>query len=86
MSYWLYNLCSLDGVTECNSIRVPKIRTIFGVVGMLKLLAGEMLHANFPSKSTCAFRVHSNRICCQHKIFNTILRLFICQLVVLVSL
>ncbi|XP_021907955.1 phosphoinositide phosphatase SAC6-like isoform X2 [Carica papaya] len=33
----------IDGVTECNSIRVPKIQTIFGVVGMLKLLAGSYL-------------------------------------------
>lgn len=29
-----------DQVAECNSLRVPKIRSIFGVVGMLKLLAG----------------------------------------------
>lgn len=29
-----------DGVPECSSLRVPKIRTIFGVVGMLKLVAG----------------------------------------------
>ena len=33
-------ICSLDGVPECSSIRVPKIQTIFGVVGMLKLVAG----------------------------------------------
>jgi len=31
-----------DQVAECNSLRVPKIRSIFGVVGMLKLLAGEI--------------------------------------------
>lgn len=29
-----------DQVAESNSLRVPKIRSIFGVVGMLKLLAG----------------------------------------------
>lgn len=29
-----------DQVAECNSLRVPKIRSIFGVVGVLKLLAG----------------------------------------------
>ncbi|KAG8662878.1 phosphoinositide phosphatase SAC6 isoform X1 [Manihot esculenta] len=33
----------LDGVPECSSLRVPKIRTIFGVVGMLKLVAGSYL-------------------------------------------
>ncbi|GLU19673.1 hypothetical protein SLE2022_359090 [Rubroshorea leprosula] len=33
----------IDEVPECSSIRVPKIRTIFGVVGMLKLLAGSYL-------------------------------------------
>ncbi|KAF2291694.1 hypothetical protein GH714_028211 [Hevea brasiliensis] len=32
-----------DGVPECSSLRVPKIRTIFGVVGMLKLVAGSYL-------------------------------------------
>lgn len=31
-----------DQVAECNSLRVPKIRSIFGVVGMLKLLAGHI--------------------------------------------
>jgi hypothetical protein len=30
-----------DELPECNSVRVPKIQTIFGVVGMLKLLAGK---------------------------------------------
>ncbi|XWS33950.1 hypothetical protein CRYUN_Cryun22dG0126700 [Craigia yunnanensis] len=33
----------IDGVPECSSIRVPKIQTIFGVVGMLKLVAGSYL-------------------------------------------
>ncbi|GKV30193.1 hypothetical protein SLEP1_g39037 [Rubroshorea leprosula] len=33
----------IDEVPECSSIRVPKIRTIFGVVGMLKLVAGSYL-------------------------------------------
>ncbi|XWS45639.1 hypothetical protein CRYUN_Cryun15aG0153800 [Craigia yunnanensis] len=33
----------IDGIPECNSIRVPKIQTIFGVVGMLKLVAGSYL-------------------------------------------
>ncbi|KAK6258101.1 hypothetical protein SCA6_012575 [Theobroma cacao] len=33
----------IDGVPECSSVRVPKIQTIFGVVGMLKLVAGSYL-------------------------------------------
>ncbi|KAF7809590.1 phosphoinositide phosphatase SAC7 [Senna tora] len=35
----------IDGIPECNTLRVPKIWTIFGVVGMLKLLAGSYLLA-----------------------------------------
>lgn len=30
----------IDELPECSTLRVPKIRTIFGVIGMLKLLAG----------------------------------------------
>ncbi|XP_059437193.1 phosphoinositide phosphatase SAC6 [Corylus avellana] len=33
----------IDELPECNSVWVPKIRTIFGVIGMLKLLAGSYL-------------------------------------------
>uniref|UniRef100_A0A2P2M2E0 Phosphoinositide phosphatase family protein n=1 Tax=Rhizophora mucronata TaxID=61149 RepID=A0A2P2M2E0_RHIMU len=33
----------IDGVPESNSLRVPKILTIFGVIGMLKLVAGSYL-------------------------------------------
>lgn len=33
----------IDELPECSSVRVPKIWTIFGVVGMLKLLAGSYL-------------------------------------------
>ncbi|KAK9285695.1 hypothetical protein L1049_024894 [Liquidambar formosana] len=33
----------IDELPESSSVRVPKIRTIFGVVGMLKLLAGSYL-------------------------------------------
>ncbi|KAF5753100.1 phosphoinositide phosphatase SAC6 [Tripterygium wilfordii] len=32
-----------DDVPECSSVRVPKIRTIFGVVGLLKLVASSYL-------------------------------------------
>lgn len=31
----------IDEIPECTSVRVPKIQPIFGVVGVLKLLAGE---------------------------------------------
>ncbi|KAI4314645.1 hypothetical protein L6164_027533 [Bauhinia variegata] len=33
----------IDKIPECSSLRVPKIWTIFGVVGMLRLLAGSYL-------------------------------------------
>nr|KJB17505.1 hypothetical protein B456_003G002700 [Gossypium raimondii] len=33
----------IDAIPECSSVRVPKIQTIFGVVGMLKLVAGSYL-------------------------------------------
>ncbi|CAB4318323.1 unnamed protein product [Prunus armeniaca] len=33
----------IDKLPDSNSVRVPKIRTIFGVVGILKLLAGSYL-------------------------------------------
>ncbi|OMO83409.1 hypothetical protein COLO4_22544 [Corchorus olitorius] len=33
----------VDEIPECSSIRVPKIQTIFGIVGMLKLVAGSYL-------------------------------------------
>ncbi|KAB2036455.1 hypothetical protein ERO13_D03G002500v2 [Gossypium hirsutum] len=33
----------IDAIPECGSVRVPKIQTIFGVVGMLKLVAGSYL-------------------------------------------
>ncbi|KAL0543481.1 hypothetical protein IC582_018577 [Cucumis melo] len=33
----------IDELPQCSSIRVPKIRTIFGVIGLLKLLAGSYL-------------------------------------------
>ncbi|KAA3479595.1 phosphoinositide phosphatase SAC6-like [Gossypium australe] len=33
----------IDSIPECSSFRVPKIQMIFGVVGMLKLVAGSYL-------------------------------------------
>ena len=35
-----------DELPDCSTVRVPKIRTIFGVVGMLKLLAGKNILSN----------------------------------------
>ncbi|KAH7519829.1 phosphoinositide phosphatase SAC6 [Ziziphus jujuba] len=37
------SLSLIEELPHCNSVRVPKIRTIFGVVGMLKLVAGSYL-------------------------------------------
>lgn len=31
----------IEDIPQCTSLRVPKIQTIYGVVGMLKLLAGK---------------------------------------------
>lgn len=33
--------CCIDEIPKHNALRVPKIQTIYGVVGMLKLLAGK---------------------------------------------
>ncbi|CAK9320819.1 unnamed protein product [Citrullus colocynthis] len=33
----------IEELPQCSSVRVPKIRTIFGVIGLLKLLAGSYL-------------------------------------------
>ncbi|KAL3845023.1 hypothetical protein ACJIZ3_002426 [Penstemon smallii] len=33
----------IDEIPQCDTLRVPKIRTVYGVVGMLKLLAGSYL-------------------------------------------
>jgi len=51
-----------DQVAECNSLRVPKIRSIFGVVGMLKLLAGEISEILSNNLSICeCFHLHLNQ-------------------------
>ncbi|KAG6387692.1 hypothetical protein SASPL_152884 [Salvia splendens] len=34
----------IDEIPQCNTVRVPKIQTIYGVVGMLKLLAGKFFN------------------------------------------
>lgn len=38
---------SPEKLPDSNSVRVPKIRTIFGVVGILKLLAGNIAYLFF---------------------------------------
>ncbi|CAN8278759.1 unnamed protein product [Cochlearia groenlandica] len=48
----------IDQVIECNSLRVPKIRSIFGVVGMLKLLAGSYLVVVTESERIGSFLGH----------------------------
>ncbi|XP_011079160.1 phosphoinositide phosphatase SAC6 [Sesamum indicum] len=37
------SMSHIDEIPQCNSLRVPKIQTIYGVVGMLKLLAGSYI-------------------------------------------
>ncbi|XP_010547401.1 PREDICTED: phosphoinositide phosphatase SAC6-like [Tarenaya hassleriana] len=68
----------LEQVTECNSLRVPKISTIFGVVGMLKLLAGSYLVV--VTESECVgsflgrpiFRITSLKVLpCDHSLKNS---------------
>ncbi|KAG7560462.1 SAC domain [Arabidopsis thaliana x Arabidopsis arenosa] len=48
----------IDHVPESNSVRVPKIRSIFGVVGMLKLLAGSYLVVVTESERVGSFLGH----------------------------
>ncbi|KAL0718583.1 hypothetical protein Bca4012_067906 [Brassica carinata] len=49
----------IEQVAECNSLRVPKIRSIFGVVGMLKLVAGSYLVVVTDCESVGSFLGHS---------------------------
>ncbi|EOA25320.1 hypothetical protein CARUB_v10018637mg [Capsella rubella] len=48
----------IDQVPESNSVRVPKIHSIFGVVGMLKLLAGSYLVVVTESERVGSFLGH----------------------------
>ncbi|KAF3563648.1 hypothetical protein DY000_02011844, partial [Brassica cretica] len=68
----------IDQVAECNSLRVPKIRSIFGVVGMLKLLAGSYLVVVTESESVGSFlghpifRINSLKVLpCDHSLKNS---------------
>ncbi|KAL0856674.1 hypothetical protein Bca101_061828 [Brassica carinata] len=68
----------IDQVAECNSLRVPKIRSIFGVVGMLKLLAGSYLVVVTDCESVGSFlgnsifRINSLKVLpCDHSLKNS---------------
>ncbi|XAR73686.1 Phosphatidylinositol-3,4-bisphosphate 4-phosphatase [Bertholletia excelsa] len=37
------SISQIDDIPQCSSLRVPRIQTIFGVIGMLKLVAGSYL-------------------------------------------
>ncbi|XP_019099709.1 PREDICTED: phosphoinositide phosphatase SAC7-like [Camelina sativa] len=52
------DVLSSDQVPECNSVRVPKIHAIYGVVGMLKLLAGSYLVVVTESERVGSFLGH----------------------------
>ncbi|KAK4348011.1 hypothetical protein RND71_034350 [Anisodus tanguticus] len=47
----------IDEIPHCSSLRVPKIRTIFGVIGILKLLAGKSFYEVFRLESLHRFLV-----------------------------
>lgn len=60
MPYWLsaeshlislQNFVYVDEIPDCTTVRVPKIQTIYGVVGILKLLAGQNL--KLPHSISC---------------------------------
>ncbi|GLT82535.1 hypothetical protein SLE2022_008990 [Rubroshorea leprosula] len=68
----------IDDVPECSSVRVPKIRTIFGVVGILKLVAGSYLIAITERERVgaylghCIYKVVSlNVFPCDHSLKNS---------------
>ncbi|MCD9560831.1 Fimbrin, actin-bundling protein [Datura stramonium] len=67
-----------DEIPHCSSLRVPKIRTIFGVIGMLKLLAGSYLLVITERESVGSymghpiFKVSSMKVFpCDHSLKNT---------------
>ncbi|XP_059280908.1 phosphoinositide phosphatase SAC6-like [Lycium ferocissimum] len=68
----------IDEIPHCSSIRVPKIRTIFGVIGILKLLAGSYLLVITERESVGSymghpiFKVSSMKVFpCDHSLKNT---------------
>lgn len=68
----------IDEIPHCSSLRVPKIRTIFGVIGILKLLAGSYLLVITERESVGSymghpiFKVSSMKVFpCDHSLKNT---------------
>ncbi|XP_049385329.1 phosphoinositide phosphatase SAC6-like [Solanum stenotomum] len=68
----------IDEIPHCSSLRVPKIRIIFGVIGILKLLAGSYLLVITERESVGSymghpiFKVSSMKVFpCDHSLKNT---------------
>ncbi|KAE8673436.1 hypothetical protein F3Y22_tig00111783pilonHSYRG00252 [Hibiscus syriacus] len=68
----------VDAIPECSAVRGPKIQTIFGVVGMLKLVAGSYLIVITEHECVASylghpiFKVISMRILpCDHSLKNS---------------
>ncbi|CAN4123749.1 unnamed protein product [Withania somnifera] len=68
----------IDEIPHCSSLRVPKIRTIFGVIGILKLLAGSYLLVITERESVGSYmghpiyKVSSMKVFpCDHSLKNT---------------
>ncbi|KAL8168325.1 hypothetical protein V2J09_009824 [Rumex salicifolius] len=45
----------IDEIPHCSSVRVPKIQTVYGVIGMLKLLAGKLIYSNSITTFICIY-------------------------------
>ncbi|PHT55078.1 Phosphoinositide phosphatase SAC7 [Capsicum baccatum] len=60
----------IDEIPHCSSLRVPKIRAIFGVIGILKLLAGKESVGSYMGHPI--FKVSSMKVFpCDHSLKNT---------------
>lgn len=59
----------IDEIPNCSSLRVPKIRTIFGVIGILKLLAGSYLLVVTERESVGSYLGHPIFIVSSMKVF-----------------
>ncbi|KAK6127585.1 hypothetical protein DH2020_038675 [Rehmannia glutinosa] len=67
----------IDDIPQCSSLRVPKIQTIYGVVGMLKLLAGSYLFVITERECVGSylghpiFKIMSMKVFCDHSVKNS---------------